>query len=119
MPFVQDEDEIIRVGEEIGMRNVPPSWGPEEYKDIESINFFKKYAEMYPNDPEQQAYAKKVMQRKARDSARTPVQWNDSTHADFTSSNSKPWMRLNDDYKDVNVATQVSGPNASNSVHAF
>ena len=29
-------------GEEIGMRNVPPSWGPEEYKDIESINFFKK-----------------------------------------------------------------------------
>lgn len=29
-------------GEEIGMRNVPPSWEPEEYKDIESINFFKK-----------------------------------------------------------------------------
>lgn len=30
-------------GEEIGMRNVPNEWGPEEYKDIESINFFKKY----------------------------------------------------------------------------
>lgn len=29
-------------GEELGMRNVPPSWGPEEYKDIESINFWKK-----------------------------------------------------------------------------
>lgn len=29
-------------GEEIGMRNVPPSWEPSEYKDIESINFFKK-----------------------------------------------------------------------------
>lgn len=29
-------------GEEIGMRNVPASWGEEEYKDIESINFFKK-----------------------------------------------------------------------------
>lgn len=29
-------------GEEIGMRNVPESWGPEEYKDIQSINFFKK-----------------------------------------------------------------------------
>ena len=30
-------------GEEIGMRNVPPSWGPEEYKDIESQNYWKKY----------------------------------------------------------------------------
>ena len=30
-------------GEELGMRNVPPSWGPEEYKDIESVNLFKKY----------------------------------------------------------------------------
>ena len=29
-------------GEEIGMRNIPKEWGPEEYKDIESVNFFKK-----------------------------------------------------------------------------
>jgi oligo-1,6-glucosidase len=29
-------------GEEIGMRNVPASWDEKEYKDIESINFFKK-----------------------------------------------------------------------------
>jgi glycosidase len=29
-------------GEEIGMRNVPKDWKPEEYKDIESINFFRK-----------------------------------------------------------------------------
>jgi oligo-1,6-glucosidase len=31
-------------GEEIGMRNVPASWDEKEYKDIESINFFKKGA---------------------------------------------------------------------------
>lgn len=30
-------------GEELGMRNVPPEWDPEEYKDIESINYWKKY----------------------------------------------------------------------------
>jgi glycosidase len=29
-------------GEELGMRNVPLSWGPEEYKDIESIKYWKK-----------------------------------------------------------------------------
>lgn len=36
-------------GEEIGMRNIPKEWGPEEYKDIESINFFKKYVS--PSSP--------------------------------------------------------------------
>jgi oligo-1,6-glucosidase len=29
-------------GQELGMRNVPASWGPEEYKDIESVNYWKK-----------------------------------------------------------------------------
>lgn len=74
---------------------------------------------MHPDDPEKQAYARKVMQRKARDNARTPVQWDDSPHAGFTTADTKPWMRVNDDYKDVNVAAQLSGPNASSSVHAF
>lgn len=35
-------------GEEIGMRNVPPSWEPSEYKDVESINFFQKYVHHDP-----------------------------------------------------------------------
>lgn len=33
---------FVYQGEEIGMRNVPTSWRPEEYKDIESVNFWKK-----------------------------------------------------------------------------
>ncbi|KAF2688107.1 glycoside hydrolase family 13 protein [Lentithecium fluviatile CBS 122367] len=106
-------------GEEIGMRNVPPSWGSEEYKDIESINFFKKYQTMYPNDEEKLAYARKVMQRKARDNARTPIQWTSDAHAGFTSPTSNPWMRVNDDYKEVNVATQLANPDPDHSVHAF
>lgn len=78
-----------------------------------------RYANMYPNDSEKQAYARKVMQRKARDNARTPVQWDGTSHAGFTSATSKPWMRVNDDYIDVNVAEQTSGADASTSVHAF
>ncbi|CAO2654991.1 Nn.00g117240.m01.CDS01 [Neocucurbitaria sp. VM-36] len=107
-------------GEEIGMRNVPESWEPEEYKDIESINFFKKYRDLYPNDPAKQALARKILQRKARDSARTPMQWDDSTQAGFTSG--KPWMRVNDDYKEINATAQLSKPTPSPgtlSVHAF
>jgi glycosidase len=74
---------------------------------------------MYPNDSEKQEYARKIMQRKARDNARTPVQWDSSAHAGFTSSEAKPWMRVNDDYKEINVAAQLTGPNASASVHGF
>ncbi|KAF1846487.1 glycoside hydrolase family 13 protein [Cucurbitaria berberidis CBS 394.84] len=107
-------------GEEIGMRNVPESWGPEEYKDIESINFFKKYRDLYPNDPAKQALARKIMQRKARDSSRTPMQWDDSPQAGF--SNGKPWMRVNDDYKTINAAAQLANAKPTPgtlSVHAF
>lgn len=108
-------------GEELGMRNVPPSWGPEEYKDIESVNLFKKYKEMYPNDASKMAEARKLLQRKARDNARTPVQWDSSPHAGFTSPSATPWMRVNDDYKTVNAAAQLAPSKSPNelSVHAF
>ncbi|KAL1798837.1 hypothetical protein ACET3X_002874 [Alternaria dauci] len=98
-------------GEEIGMRNVPKDWKPEEYKDIESINFFKKYRDLYPDDAEKQALAAEIMQRKARDSARTPMQWDSSAQAGFTSG--KPWMRVNDDYPNINAAAQLENPKPS------
>jgi oligo-1,6-glucosidase len=69
--------------------------------------------------PDRIDYAREVMQRKARDNARTPVQWTADAHAGFTSPDSKPWMRVNDDYKDVNVAAQLSGSDPEQSVHAF
>lgn len=107
-------------GEEIGMRNIPKEWGPEEYKDIESINFFKKYRDLYPNNPEKQVLAAEIMQRKARDSARTPMQWSADPQAGFTSGT--PWMRVNTDYPAINVAEQLANPTPAPgtlSVHAF
>lgn len=77
---------------------------------------------MYPGNEEKQALARKIMQKKARDNARTPVQWTAETHAGFTSAEGKPWMRVNDDYKTVNAAAQLETPNPSPgmlSVHAF
>jgi oligo-1,6-glucosidase len=62
------------------------------------------------------------MQRKSRDNARTPVQWDSSAHGGFTSSSAKPWMRVNDDYKTINAAAQLSDSHPSPgtlSVHAF
>jgi oligo-1,6-glucosidase len=74
---------------------------------------------MYPDDAEKQAEMRNILQRKARDNSRTPVQWTADQHAGFTSPGSKPWMRVNDDYKDVNVAAQLSNSDPEQSVLAF
>ncbi|KAF2197398.1 alpha-glucosidase-like protein maltase [Delitschia confertaspora ATCC 74209] len=107
---------FVYQGEEIGMRNIPSSWGPEEYKDIESINYWKKCNQMYPNDQEKLSHARYVMQRKARDNARIPIQWSSQPYSGFTKPSSTPWMRVNEDYKTVNVESQLSNPK---SVHAY
>ena len=77
---------------------------------------------MYPGNEEKQALARKIMQKKSRDNARTPVQWTSEAHAGFTSADGKPWMRVNDDFKHINAAAQLDNPNPSPgtfSVHAF
>ncbi|KAG9194830.1 oligo-1,6-glucosidase [Alternaria panax] len=78
------------------------------------------YRNQYPDDAEKQALAAKIMQRKARDSARTPMQWDSSVQAGFTSG--KPWMRVNDDYPNINAAAQLANPKplpGMFSVHEF
>ena len=100
---------FVYQGEELGMRNVPRSWDPEEdYKDIESINFWKKSKELYGHDPERLAEERKVLEKKARDHARTPMQWDSSPNAGFCTEGIQPWMRVNDDYRSVNAAAQLT-----------
>lgn len=77
---------------------------------------------MYPNDSEKLSLARKILQKKARDNARTPVQWTAEPHGGFTAETSKPWMRVNDDYKTVNAAAQLANAQptpGTYSVHAF
>ena len=94
-------------GEELGMRNVPKSWDVEEYKDIESINFWKKSKASHANGSDGLARAKEILEKKARDHARTPVQWTDGPNAGFCEEGVKPWMRVHDDYKEVNAEKQI------------
>lgn len=79
-------------GEEIAMANVPLSWEPEEYKDIETQNYWKKVNDLYPGDEEKLRQARHIMQRKARDHARTPVQWSSGANAGFCKEGVTPWM---------------------------
>ena len=98
---------FVYQGEEIGMRNVPDSWPESEYKDIEAINFWKKSLDLHKGDQAALREAHRVLQKKARDNARTPMQWNGSPHAGFCSEGVKPWMRVNDDYQSINTEAQM------------
>ena len=98
---------FVYQGEEIGMRNMPRSWDVKEYKDIESINFWKKSLELHGNNEEDLRKAREVLDRKARDHARTPMQWDASPNAGFCGKGTEPWMRVMDDYKTVNTEVQM------------
>ena len=111
---------FVYQGEELGMRNFPKSWDPlKDYKDIESINFWKKNLALYGDNPEQLAEQRKVLEKKARDHARTPMQWNPGPNAGFCNRDVKPWMRVNDGYKEVNAEKQASDAGDDLSVWQF
>ena len=89
---------FIYQGQEIGMSNWYPS-DPAMYEDVQTRWQYENVATK--RSPE------KRLQRLwhgSRDSARTPVQWDDSENAGFTSGT--PWFYVNENYREVNVAAQ-------------
>ncbi|KAF8741310.1 Alpha-amylase domain, partial [Rhizoctonia solani] len=99
---------FVYQGEEIGATNVPREWSIEEYKDIATINFYNEELQLRKGTGTDEPNMSDIMDginRKARDNARVPMQWNDSAHAGFTSG--KPWMRVNDNYKQINAKSQI------------
>lgn len=103
-------------GEELGMRNLRPEVPPEEYKDIESINYWQKNKSLYPNDEKKLKEARYLLQAKARDHARTPVQWTSGPNSGFCAEGTEPWMMVNTDYETVNAESQRTySPSSSSS----
>lgn len=89
------------------MINFPLEWSDEEYKDVGSINYWKKMITMFPNDTKMQDFARSVLQKKARDHARTPMQWtSEKPNAGFCDKDVKPWMRVNDDFEQYNAEAE-------------
>jgi oligo-1,6-glucosidase len=94
-------------GQEIGMVNCPVHWPIDEYRDKLSLNFYREVETSTKGNPTALLEAFRGIQALARDNARTPMQWDDSPHAGFTTGeNVKPWMRVNDEYPKVNVKAQ-------------
>ncbi|KAI8674669.1 Glycoside hydrolase family 13 [Fusarium keratoplasticum] len=91
-------------GQEIGMANAPESWTLDDYIDVEGLNYYK--SELNKRGPgADMSDVMREMRLKARDNGRLPMQWNTDKNAGFTQG-SKPWMRVNDDFSDWNVAQQ-------------
>ncbi|VUC20432.1 unnamed protein product [Clonostachys rosea] len=95
-------------GQEIGMTNMPSSWGMEEYKDIESSGFYAEAVES--GDKERIRKTLHGLSHLARDHSRIPFQWDDSPNAGFTTAEAKPWMRVHDEYRSINAARQRDDP---------
>ncbi|KAJ9118658.1 hypothetical protein QFC22_003878 [Naganishia vaughanmartiniae] len=107
-------------GEDIGMCNMPKDWGFEEYKDVATLQWIdgvreKRQKETGEEDPDLSDLLP-YMRAKARDNARTPMQWDATPNAGFTTG-SKAWMRVHDDYKQWNVEVQSKDPNSVNSFY--
>lgn len=106
---------IIYEGQEIGMINAPKEWDvTKEYKDVNTINTWREiqHDAKVQNNPDLLARGKAGIQLTARDHARTPMQWDRSPNAGFsTNSKVKPWMRVMDSYLEgINVADQENDP---------
>ena len=91
-------------GEELGMTNV--RYNIEDYRDVEIQNVYKeRIAAGYDKeDVMNSIYAK------GRDNARTPMQWDDTENAGFTTGT--PWIKVNDNYKTINAKSQVDDPDS-------
>ncbi|PYI12655.1 glycoside hydrolase [Aspergillus sclerotiicarbonarius CBS 121057] len=98
---------FIYQGQEIGMVNAPASWGMDEYKDVESKDYYEFVRSTSHDDPVALAAAKTALQHLARDHARMPMQWDGTPHAGFTTPNATPWMRAHDNYSVLNVKRQT------------
>ena len=93
-------------GEELGMSNVAFE-RIEDYRDIESLNFYRVATSERGWTP---AQALAAIHTKGRDNARTPMQWDASAQAGFSSG--QPWISLNPNATEVNAEQALADPDS-------
>jgi oligo-1,6-glucosidase len=92
-------------GEELGMTNFPFG-GLADYRDIESLNHYAEAVAM--GDPPEHVLA--ALRTRSRDNARTPMQWDASPHAGFTTGT--PWLAVNPNHAEVNAEAALADPDS-------
>jgi oligo-1,6-glucosidase len=92
-------------GEELGMTNTRFE-RIEDFRDIESLNHYAE-AVAAGEDPEAVLAA---LRTKSRDNARTPMQWDASEHAGFTTG--EPWIPANPNHTEINAEAALADPDS-------
>ena len=95
----------IYQGEEFGMTN-PHFTSIGQYRDVESLNAYRELIDA--GKPEDEVL--RILERKSRDNSRTPVQWDDSPNAGFTTG--EPWIEVAANYPQVNAAAAMADPDS-------
>jgi len=98
---------FIFQGEEIGMTNIAFK-SIEDYRDTATLDLYSEYSKKAPPiiKPLIQRYIMFAIHKLGRDNARTPMQWNASPNAGFTTG--KPWIKVNPNYREINVEKDES-----------
>lgn len=103
--FLQKGTPFIYQGQEIGMTNTVFN-SLSEFQDVKSVNEGKEKLEAGMCEKT----VLEILSNTSRDNARTPMQWDDSLNAGFTTG--KPWLKVNSNYKNINVQSQIKDENS-------
>lgn len=95
----------IYQGEELGMTN-PGYQTISEYRDVESINYYKILVSQGKTEEE----ALKILGQRSRDNGRAPMQWSGKKYACF--SEQTPWISIPSNYKEINVEAEEQDPDS-------
>jgi oligo-1,6-glucosidase len=106
MIFFQQGTPFIYQGQEIGMKNAGFE-SLEDYQDIETHNMYKMLRKMFGFSHQRMM---SIVKLASRDNARTPMQWDETANAGFTTG--KPWLKVNPNHQTINVAKNQNDPDS-------
>jgi oligo-1,6-glucosidase len=93
-------------GEELGMTNFP-FHSIEDFRDIEALGQYAQAVTQEGRSPED---VLSVLRARGRDNARTPMQWDASPQAGFTTGT--PWLAVNPNPTEINAAAAAADPDS-------